>query len=315
MNSQVPHRSLWHRLSGSAIARLLRQNLVVGIGLFLLDPWTQSGAATTPGGNSPSYQVDGTPFRFGFSSASFAGVNENDAKASIKVWARMLFQERGLPVDPDPTILKDEAAIARALREQRVEAIVLNTDEYWRLGQDLRGRALTVLHSPRMSLAVAWLDTVLAEGGLPRAKEFCRVTLANKLSKAVLAVFFRQAEGCLVSRRGLAMMSELNPQVGQSLKVLATSPEFVPTGFCFRRDYQDPLKDIIVSELAKIRDSPAGAQVLTLFQCESLEAHPLSCLESAFSLLARHERLSPGTNSVGTGAASRGLDTPPEEEQ
>ena len=40
---------------------------------------------------------------------------------------------------------------------------------------------------------------------------------------------------------GFKTMSELNPQVGRRLKVLASSAELVPTGFCFRRDYVDQL--------------------------------------------------------------------------
>jgi ABC-type phosphate/phosphonate transport system substrate-binding protein len=114
----------------------------------------------------------------------------------------------------------------------------------------------------------------------------------------VLPVFFRQADACVVTRRGFKTMSELNPQVSQRLKVLAASPGLVPTGFGFRPDYTDPLKNTIVAELARIKDSPAGAQVLTLFQSGSLEAHPLSCLDSAFELLATHQRLGGTTNDV-----------------
>ena len=283
------------------------------------------------GGEVSSLQTVRTQFRLGFSSATFSDVNENDAKAGIKVWAQMLFKERGLPVDPEPMIFKDAEAIAQALREKRVDAITLNTDEYWRLGgelradpfvgglndgriteeyvllvhqdskldrlADLRGRSLNLFQNSRMCLAPAWLDTLLVQSGFPRATEFFRVTRANKLSKVVLPVFFRQTEACVVTRRGFKMMSELNPQVGQRLKVLAVSPELVPTGFCFRHDYRDPIKETIIGELARIKDSPAGAQVLTLFQSGSLEAHPLSCLESAFALLETHQRLCGGTNT------------------
>ena len=100
-------------------------------------------------------------------------------------------------------------------------------------------------------------------------------------------------------------MSELNPQLGQQLKVLATSPELVPSGFCFRRDYNDPLRETIVKELQQIMSTPAGAQVLTLFQSGALEAQPVSCLDSAFELLATHERLCGGTNQVTAIVAGR----------
>ncbi len=286
---------------------------------------------------APDLQTNQAQFRFGFSSATFADVNENDARAAMKVWAQTLFKERGLPVQPEPMILRDQRAIAQALRAKQVDALVLNTDEYWNLGEDLptgpfigavnngriteeyvvlvhqdsplkrledlRGKNLYVYQNPRTCLAAAWLDVELVRAGLKPAAEFCRVTKIAKLSKVVLPVFFRQADACLVTRRGLTIMSDLNPQISQRLTVLARSPEFVPSGFCFRRDYDDPLKATIVNELAKIKDTPAGAQVLTLFQSGSLEAHPISCLDSAFELLKTHRSLCGATNIVAaTGA-------------
>ena len=274
----------------------------------------------------------GSTFRFGFSSSTFLDVNENDAKAAVKVWARMLFKERGLPVEPDPTILNGPTAIAQALRAKQVDAIAIPVDEYSKLleeldprlfiaglneGQiteeyvllvhqdsaiqrveDLRGRSVGCWQNSRMSLGLVWLDTVLVQGGFPRAREFCRVKQINKLSQAVLPVFFRQADACVVTRRGFKNMGELNPQVGQRLKVLATSPALVPSGFCFRRGYDDPLRETIVAELGKIKSSPDGTQVLTLFQSGSLEAHPVACLDSALALLATHARLCGETNQV-----------------
>ena len=264
-------------------------------------------------------------FRLGFSSATFTAVNENDAKAGIKVWARTLLSERGQPVDPEPVVLKDPEAINEALRGALVDAITLNTDEYWKLDRELvtgpfigglnegriteeyvllvhrdskwssleslRGRSLVFFQNSRMSLASVWLDTVLLEGGFTCATNFCQVTAHSKLTKVVLPVFFRQADACVVTLRGFKTMAELNPQVGQRLKVLATSPELVPTGFIFRRGYTDSLKETIVLELAKIKDSPAGQQVLTLFQSGSLEAHPLACLDRALALLETHRRM------------------------
>ena len=283
-------------------------------------------------------ETNRSQFRLAFSAATFTDVNENDAKAALKVWAQTLLSERGLPVDPEPVILKNAEAIVQALRSRHIDAITLNTDEYWRLGrdllggpfiggqndgriteeyvllvhqdsgierlEDLRGGSLVFHQNLRMCLAPFWLDVVLVSGGLPPAAAFCRVSQNSKLAKAVLPVFFRQADACVATRRGFKVMGEMNPQVSQRLKILASSPEVVPTGFCFRSDYDDPLKATIVTELAKIKDSPAGSQLLALFQSGSLEAQPISCLDSAFELLATHQRLCSGTNLTGEAAGS-----------
>jgi hypothetical protein len=86
-------------------------------------------AVTAVASEVPSNETNRTQFRLGFSSATFTDVNENDAKAGLKVWAQMLLKERGLPVDPEPMVLKDSEEIVRALRSKRLDAITLNTDE------------------------------------------------------------------------------------------------------------------------------------------------------------------------------------------
>lgn len=293
-----------------------------------------TGLAAVPlrASDDSSSETNRSRFHLGFSLATFTEVNENDAKAAMKVWAHMLLQERGLPVDPEPVVMRGLEEVIQALRDKRVDAVTLNTDEYWRLDtnllegpfiaglsggriteeylllvhkdgqidriESLRGRRLNIFQNSRMCLAAAWLDTILHQAGFPPATQFCQTTRIPKLAQVVLPVFFRQVDACLVTRRGFQTLSELNPQVGQRLMVLAASPEFVPTGFCFRRGYDDPLKDTIVAELSKIKDSPAGIQLLTLFQSGSLEAHPLSCLDNAFQLLATHQKLCQTTNGV-----------------
>jgi ABC-type phosphate/phosphonate transport system substrate-binding protein len=312
------------RPARARLRRVWRLGLLGGGALAL---WL--GAAAR-GGEAGTPAAKRSEFHLGFSSAAFTAVNENDAKAGIKVWAQTLFRERGLPVDSEPVILRGVEAIAEALRTKRIDAITLNTDEYWRVGQelcadpfivvindgvvteqylvlvhrdspmerlaDLKGRSLTFMESSRMSLAPAWLDVVLHENGLPPAEGLARVSRANKLSKVVLPVFFRQADACVVTRRAFETMSELNPQLKQRLKVIATSADFVPTGFCFRRGYDSPVRDAILGALAGIKNSPAGVQILTLFQSSSLQAQPISCLESALKLLEAHQRISQGTN-------------------
>jgi hypothetical protein len=91
-------------------------------------------------------------------------------------------------------------------------------------------------------------------------------------------------------------MIELNPQVGRQLKILLSSPAMVPFAFYFRSDYSDPVRDQIIAEIENVHLTTAGQQVLALFQCESLEVHPVSVLDSALELLATHARLSEAAN-------------------
>lgn len=271
-------------------------------------------------------QEAATPlFRIGFSSATFADVNEGDAIAALKVWAKIIARERNIPLDPQPQVLKDLSEIRQAMRSCRVDALALNSDECWKLrgeldesvfiagvnnGQiseryivlvhrespfhtvaDLKNHSIAILKNSRMSLAGTWLDTRLAEGGMSEISEFAQVAYHPKLTKVVIPVFFHQIDACVVNLRGFETMCELNPQIKKELRIIATSSELVPSGFCFRRGYDTSSRLLLIQELEKLVSTPAGTQVLTLFQSEAIKAQPATCLASAFELLDRHARL------------------------
>jgi hypothetical protein len=104
-------------------------------------------------------------------------------------------------------------------------------------------------------------------------------------------------------------MAELNPQISQHLKVLASSPDLVTSGFIFRRGYNEPVRELIITELTQMMSTVAGAQVMKLFKSEGYSAKPISCLDSAFELLAAHERLLGKTtpNAVVAAPSARAL--------
>ena len=279
-------------------------------------------------------------FRVGFSKSTFEEVNENDAIAAVRVWSQALVKERGIAADPQPIIFYSNIEMAEDLTKKTVDCINLTTAEYEELrGQlvkdcivlgvlsesiteeyllivhsksgieklsDLRGRTLGFLQSPRTSLAAVWADTLLVREGLPPVAEFMgRVFSETKIGKVILPVFFRQKDACVITRKGFDTMIELNPQTGQELKVLATSPPVVPMVFCFRNDFSLSFREKILGEITSWHQSPSGRQILTLFQSDRIEKHPVSCLDSALEILTAHKKLS-GKTAPGQGVrASR----------
>jgi len=291
------------------------------------------------GGHPALWADEITPVRIGFSAGVLGDVNENDAMAAVRVWAQALAQERGIPADPQPKILRGLPEIATALSNRAVECVNMTTEEYaalrGRFGletlivavkrnviteeyvllvhrsnpiqrlADLRGRKLGMLHSSRASLAPKWLDTVLAREELGRAADFFgQIESAAKITKVVLPVFFHQFDACVVTRSGFDTMIELNPQTGQQLRVLAASQAMVPEEFCFRSDYNSPLRAKLLTEITQWHTSPAGRQILTLFQSDSLQERPFSCLDTALELLTLHERLVNGAKATTSAAGA-----------
>ncbi len=278
-------------------------------------------------------------FRIGFSTLIFGEVNENDAIAAVRGWAQAIAREKGIPADPRPVIFREVEEIAAALTGKTVDCLNLTTGEFAEIRylvpgdsivagvmsesiveeyvliahresgirqlSDLRGRRLCMLRSARASLASEWLDTLLARDGLGRARGFFgRVDPAANVGKAVLPVFFRQMDACVATLNGFETMVELNPQIGEQLEILATSPSVVPVIFCFRDDYRSPVRSRVMGEIKRWHLSPAGRQILTIFQTDRLEEHPISCLDSAFELLSQYKRLT-GESAEGSGGNTR----------
>jgi hypothetical protein len=77
---------------------------------------------------------------------------------------------------------------------------------------DLRGKRLIAPSGRRTGLAEEWLNNLLSESNLPMSQEFFgQIRTTHKISGAVLPVFFKQTDVCLVTQSGFETMSQLNP--------------------------------------------------------------------------------------------------------
>ena len=295
-------------------------------------PWIRAAETTGP----PAYL-----FRLGFTNAMFVGINENDAKASIKALASTISSERGIPADPEPHLYDGTDDVAAALRQDQIDSVALTTGQYWLLRREftfdgllmaeqdgdptetylviahratnftalenLKNSRLEIVAGPRMSLAGVWLDVALARRGLaPSDKFFSRITTQVKASRVVLAVFFRQIDAGIVARRAFDTMVELNPQVAKQVRIVATSPAYVPACFAFSAAFPNPYKTHALHEFGLLHTSPAGQQLLTIFQSEKITERPESDLRSALDLLDEYARLCPAASAAHI-AALRGL--------
>ena len=256
----------------------------------------------------------------------FTEVNENEARAALKVWIMTVAKERGFPVNPELIVYKGAEAALRSVETDQIDGygasleefsalreriafdrivvathngsfqdsyvVLVRADSGWTELADLRGRDLLVLQNPRMSMAFVWLDTVLLENGLGRTSTFFGpIEHQNKPSRVALPVFFRKAAVCLMTLKSFAAMQELNPQLGKQLRVLAQSPELMSSVFAFRADFRSPYREPMFQEMQRLSESPAGLQILTLLQSERIEEKPLSCVDSSLALLARYRQL------------------------
>ncbi|MBL9127057.1 MAG: PhnD/SsuA/transferrin family substrate-binding protein [Verrucomicrobiales bacterium] len=269
---------------------------------------------------------EANPFRFAVTANILVNVNPNDARAAVRVWTQLVAKDRGIRVDPEPYILDDVDAVIRRMGEGQLDAVMLTLPEYRRLSRhqelcdfhvpvqggrthvqylvlarrdggvealnQLKGKRLGSYENPRNCMAVTWLDLVLSkEGQPPVASFFGARSHQKKLSAAVLPLFFRQLDTCVVDRLGFETLVELNPQVGKQLGAVLTSPEFVPMVFCMRVGYPATIRKQLVETLKTLHESEAGRQVLTVLQFERFRPVEPDALRGSLALLEEHDRL------------------------
>lgn len=267
------------------------------------------------------------PFRLSFSANMFRDVNQTDIMAALKVWILTVAKDLEIKVDPDPNIQPSVDAMIRFAETNHVsgfavlatELLELNShftfdqiavgqnrgafgDQYVLLVRsdstiqslkDLKGASLNLYDSPHMSLGEIWLETMLLENKLGAAKDyFLSRTKETKAGQAVLPVFFGKKTACLITRDTFELMEELNPQLGQQLRVLVQSPIFISAGFAFiKQQSAKGYRDEIIDAMGRLDKNEAGKQLLAMTQSNVIKTIPFTELEKTFSLIRKHALL------------------------
>ena len=270
-------------------------------------------------GNGPA---TGVPvLNVGYPKYAFSDVDIKDAQAALEVWTRHLV--RSFPVETKVIIYPDEVSLFRALQANEVHLVALSTTAYLKIkdthgveplfvpaykgrvgeefcllvhrqsgitaAQQLRKR--TLLYFPRCSPDSPqnlWLDDFLKSQGLPGLDQFFqRFTVTESSSKAILPVFFRQAEACYIPRQFFETMAEMNPQVANELKILVQSPPILRGLLVIRRDVEAKLKEEVRRTVMEMENNAQGKQILTLLRYDRLLPFQPGHLSSTLDCLPR----------------------------
>ncbi|MCC6233583.1 MAG: PhnD/SsuA/transferrin family substrate-binding protein [Verrucomicrobiales bacterium] len=275
---------------------------------------------------------DPIPFRFVLTRSTLGDIGHHDAVAAVKAWVSALVQDFPLPVKVEVFILPDAHEIPALIADEKLEGVTVSAEDYLSLG--MQPQHIYVLHrngSPRIrylllaredsgstlegtlrkggismprsavtALASAWFQGLCRETGIEGALPAIRFAEVSNASKAILRVYFRQAEACLTSESALAIAREMNPQLGGALKVLAASPEIIPSAFFLRDGVRRDLRE----EIEKKFFSPAAPsrmkQVLTVFQGDLIARVPKTEWDATLDVLRQWKGVAaaPGREST-----------------
>jgi len=283
--------------------------------------WAQSGSRSAAESASDPHL-----FRLACSLAVIGDVNVNDARAAIRSWAGEVGRLARMDLPVETNVLYSPDRLMEMVRNGVVDGVAATTPEFVKMmayvdpgrlliddvynksgeeyvilvhGEsgirsiaDLRGRELLLFSNPVTCLAHYWLENLLGTiTSCGPDSFFKQITLAPRLSRAVLPVYFRQSDACLATRRGVGTMSEMNPDIARQLRVVTISPGVVPICMGFHKNCPIDQKNRFSAALAELPKEPAGKQLLALFQSHGTAMASHSVLASAADMVRDAERI------------------------
>lgn len=92
---------------------------------------------------------------------------------------------------------------------------------------DLKGKTLKMVSQIDRGLISLWFDQVmLRETASSPAAHFSSIEKSKDPNQVLVNTFFGKADACIVSEAHYHLISELNPQIGKTLKPILLSPKF-----------------------------------------------------------------------------------------
>ena len=230
-------------------------------------------------------------------------VNPEDVIATSKIWVTRVFTGKDTVEYANSVLFRDDTSIVAAIAKQEIDVIGLPTNEFIAIEKNLlanpeityvhagevwveyvllvnrsgnlqnlaalRGKHIAITRGGQSAMTRLWGDTLLLSNGLGHMEGFfSEVREVQKPNQAIIPLFFGQLEAALVTRSAFELAVSLNPQIGQHLMVLATSPRLVPEVTCFSKFMDPALKARILSRVLKLQETPGGLQSFTIFKID-----------------------------------------------
>jgi ABC-type phosphate/phosphonate transport system substrate-binding protein len=256
-------------------------------------------------------------------------VNQDDALAKTKVWCATIFENTGFS-GTDAIVLKDAASAVAMINANELDVLGIPTYQYLEHEKNINADpAMTYLHDgnvtveyvlivtkemkitdigalkdKRITLLVhglnvmtrLWGDFLLMKSGIAGGMDsyFKEVKEVQKSSQAILPVFFGQKESAIVTRSSYDAAVALNPQIGNKVTVLASSPPLVPMVTCIRRTLDPALKSRITTKAITLHQTPSGLQSFTMFKIDRFVLWEPSYADTTRTLMRQMKELTAG---------------------
>lgn len=267
------------------------------------------------------------PIRMGITFKDLAVVDPADARIALEIWQRKLNDIIGdYDLQPENYFFEDMPSLINAMKTGKINAAAIPCVDYIisreklavvpilvpTRGEDvletyillvhrhseltdlsgLESRNLIIEKGERGRIALLWLDTLLLKRGLPESKNFLRsVRMVDKVSQAVLPVFFRQADACIVTLDSWKTLCELNPQLKKQLHILEQSPGYLGAVFVIKKNLSLQNRERFVKTVLAAQMKTELKQILMLFRFNGMVKFKQSYLKTIEALVKENNAL------------------------
>ncbi|HDK35809.1 MAG TPA: transporter substrate-binding domain-containing protein [Bacteroidetes bacterium] len=272
-------------------------------------------------GKAKTKTVPENTLRFAYSSSTFTDVNLKDAKVAMELLTSEIAKQLLVNTVPKTTIFTNINMLITALKNKEVDMAALSAVDYLRnknklniepaligisnqsygkefivlvhnqsgiknLKQLINKKVIVPKSSEMKNLIFIWLQNLFIKNKVSGFKRFYdQINFVEKPSQAILPVFFRQADACIVSNESFKLLIELNPQLGRDLAILKRSPVFITNFFGFRKDLNENIKKMILEKAHNLQYYPAGKQILMLFKLDRIVPFKREYLDNVAQLI------------------------------
>ncbi len=262
--------------------------------------------------------------RIGFSSKAFVNVPINDMKIAVQVLSKRV--ARKIFGSVNSRIYDSPADIENDLKSRKLDVLAMTPDEFIHIRNrvSLETAAITVVgNSHEVELIVlvrkdsglnivsdlkkrtialpswtsqygdiyrTWIETLVMKEGVGSLDAFFSSIKETKTSsQAIMPVFFRSIDACVISKQAFAITSELNPQIARDLKTIAHIGRLAGGIVVFRKDLPEETKQKTMQALLTLHEDPEGRQLLMLFHLDRLAVFRPEYLKSNDLLYAEYK--------------------------
>ncbi len=267
-------------------------------------------------------------FILGFTNNVFYNINDRDLLAASEVLTKEVIDRMAHEYKSKTNIYSDFKSIKKDIKDGYVDVLILSTDEYFNLKEietleprliaddspyaddsiillvhkenninslkELKSKKILKLSKGRGNIEEIWLNTQLIKNNCETMyKFFSEVRTKELASQIIIPVFLKQVEACLTSRQTFETMSQLNPQLASSLKVIAESEPLMFAIICVNNNkYIDQAElDLLNNTLDNLAEYGAGNQLMKLFRINKLVPYKREKINSLFKLVQEYNLL------------------------